>query len=229
MYWQESGENPASDITTDVTDLTFNMICQSLPVDHIYSLSNEIMKIISWLNEEGQAGIHSIHVAESGNGWMRPEKPDDLIFPSKRTKLVLRIPLRRVKDANELCGKELEIDGHSLNVGTATVRPLSTINVLFARYVVIDNNKNEEEFLAEIVDQLQEIDIQPKKMLCGIKKQIKTPQADIHTRSLMLADLSTEDSIKLQEAGLGPNRHLGCGLFIPHKGVNQLSGSGGIN
>ncbi|MES9880712.1 MAG: type I-MYXAN CRISPR-associated protein Cas6/Cmx6 [Sedimenticola sp.] len=37
------------------------------------------------------------------------------------------------------------------------------------------------------------------------------------TRSLMVADLSVEDAIHLQEQGIGEGRSMGCGLFIPQK------------
>jgi CRISPR/Cas system CSM-associated protein Csm4 (group 5 of RAMP superfamily) len=33
----------------------------------------------------------------------------------------------------------------------------------------------------------------------------------------MVAELSYEDAITLQEQGLGPHRTLGCGLFLPQK------------
>jgi hypothetical protein len=39
----------------------------------------------------------------------------------------------------------------------------------------------------------------------------------------MLADLSTDESIRLQQQGLGPRRLMGCGIFIPHKGIDAVS------
>jgi CRISPR/Cas system CSM-associated protein Csm4 (group 5 of RAMP superfamily) len=39
----------------------------------------------------------------------------------------------------------------------------------------------------------------------------------------MLADLELEESLKLQEAGLGPGRKLGCGLFLPQKGIKPVN------
>ncbi|MEK7716319.1 MAG: type I-MYXAN CRISPR-associated protein Cas6/Cmx6 [Pseudomonadota bacterium] len=38
----------------------------------------------------------------------------------------------------------------------------------------------------------------------------------------MLADLAVEESVKLQQQGLGTDRKLGCGLFIPHKDIKDL-------
>ncbi|PIV74684.1 MAG: hypothetical protein COW56_04530, partial [Rhodocyclales bacterium CG17_big_fil_post_rev_8_21_14_2_50_68_7] len=36
---------------------------------------------------------------------------------------------------------------------------------------------------------------------------------------LMLHGLSPEDSLRMQSSGLGTNRTLGCGIFIPHKSI----------
>jgi hypothetical protein len=38
----------------------------------------------------------------------------------------------------------------------------------------------------------------------------------------MLAGLRLEQSLALQRHGLGDERKLGCGLFIPHKGIGDL-------
>ena len=72
------------------------------------------------------------------------------------------------------------------------------------------------------LQQLKALGIKPQKMMCGLGKLISTPDKLLHTRSLMLADMEVEDSVKLQQHGLGPWRQLGCGLFIPHKGVREL-------
>ena len=41
---------------------------------------------LPWMVDEPQAGIHLIHGAESGNGWIRPQEPDALLILSRRTR-----------------------------------------------------------------------------------------------------------------------------------------------
>jgi CRISPR-associated endoribonuclease Cas6 len=41
-------------------------------------------------------------------------------------------------------------------------------------------------------------------------------------RSLMLADLAVDESVKLQQQSLGTDRKLGCGLFVPHKDIREV-------
>jgi hypothetical protein len=38
----------------------------------------------------------------------------------------------------------------------------------------------------------------------------------------MVADLEPEQSVLLQEKGLGTHRKMGCGLFLPHKGIKPV-------
>jgi len=38
----------------------------------------------------------------------------------------------------------------------------------------------------------------------------------------MLAELSLEESVRLQQRGLGSHRSMGCGIFLPHKGISAV-------
>lgn len=222
MYWQEAKENEHYIVPDDIVDVIFGIQCRTLPVDHSYSLSRAVSEALPWFAEEENAGLHTIHVAESGNGWMRPDKPDALLHLSRRTKLMLRLPKQRIEDAAKLTGKTLNIDGNTMQVEKAVIKPLSTITTLFSRYLVAQADMGEDTFLRETQTLLGEMGIRPMKMLCGIARVITTPEREIHTRSLMLAELTVEASVKLQQQGLGSGRKLGCGLFIPHKDVKEV-------
>lgn len=224
MYWQE---RPTDQVTVpdDVVDIVFGIRCPTLPVEHAYALWSAVGQVLPWLRDEPGAGIHPIHVADSGNGWMRPDRPTDLLHPSRRTKLVLRVPKHRVDETHTLSGRTLDIAGHALTVEQGSVRQLSTLTTLFSRYVVIEAAGDENSFLARSLEQLQALGVRPTKMLCGIEHAIDTPAAPLRTRSLMLAELTVTESIVLQQKGLGSMRHLGCGLFIPHKDIKELAPS----
>ena len=45
----------------------------------------------------------------------------------------------------------------------------------------------------------------------------------LYTRSLMIADLSKEESLKLQEEGVGDKKLYGCGIFLPHKSIDAVN------
>jgi len=222
MFWQEAKNNERYIVPDDIVDVAFSILCRTLPVDHSYSLSQALCEALPWFADEEHAGLHAIHVAESGNGWMRPENPGALLHLSRRTKLMLRLPKHRVGDAGKLAGHTLNIDGNSMQVEKAVVKPLSAITTLFARYLVVKDGVDETAFMHEAQSLLADMGIHPKKMMCGIERVISTPDSELHARSLMLADLSVEESVRLQQRGLGPGRKLGCGLFIPHKDIREV-------
>lgn len=223
MYWEEDLDETSAGIPDAIVDLAFRIDCRTLPVDHAYRLSQAVQAALPWFAGESAAGLHLIHGADSGNGWYRPEGgSEDLLYLSRRTRFVLRLPRERVDDARALSGQVLDIDGHKLELGEASVRPLAHNTTIYARYVVGRAEDSEAEFLDRVAGELRAMGIRFKKVLCGRSHTLATPDGELFTRSVMLADLRLEDSIKLQQLGLGTNRKLGCGLFIPHKSLNRV-------
>ena len=224
MYWSDDQEKkPAFVVPDDVVDLAYRFSGPTLPLDHAHALSSELLSVLPWLADEPQAGVHLIHGAASGNGWYRPEDPEnELLHLSRRSRMRLRVPSHRLDDARALTGKTLDVDGHALEMGESTVCKLSSLSTLFARYVITDADRDEEDFLAQAAEQLQALDITARKMLGGIMHTMQFPDGPVHTRSLMVAELEPEQSVRLQQLGLGPGRSFGCGLFLPHKGIKPV-------
>lgn len=224
MFWQEENDDDVTHfvVPEDVVDVQFSINCQSLPVDHAHALSAAVKEALPWFEQEEQAGLHLIHVAESGNGWERPQGEDEMLYLSRRTKLTLRVPQHRVEDSKALSGKQLDVAGNVMEVGKSSIRLLSTSTTLYARYVAAsDAGQSEDEFLAEVIAEIKQAGLRFKKVLCGKENRFNTPDGPMLTRSLMVADLSLSDAVRLQEIGVGPNanKKIGCGLFIAHKAV----------
>ncbi len=138
MYWNDDKDRKMEFvIPDDVVDLAFRIGCPTLPLDHAHALSSALLTALPWLEDEENAGIHLIHGAASGNGWFRPEDTESgLLHLPKRTRLRLRIPRKRLQEAQALTGQSLDIDGHPLQVGEADVSLLSSLPTLFSRYVL---------------------------------------------------------------------------------------------
>lgn len=220
MYWQEERDPDQFVVPDDIVDLAFAIQCRELPVDHAEALFHEIVRVLPWFRDEPHAGLHTIHGAESGNGWERPQGEGVTVYLSRRTRLVLRLPSARVEEARALEGKTLEISGYTLAVGEGTPRLLSTAGTIYARYVVFDgSDESEEAFMQRAITDLRGRGFKFKKILCGKVHYIATASGPRLTRSLMVGDLPVEESVRLQQQGLGQGRKLGCGLFIAHKSV----------
>lgn len=222
MHWEDDEVQEHFTVPDDVVDVAFAIDCRSLPADHAEALSDAVCGVLGWFRDEPDAGLHLIHGADSGNGWYRPEGNEDVIFLSRRTKLTLRLPKQRVADAQALSGRTLDIAGNPMVVGKGSVRLLSDITTLYSRYVVGLEYEGEEAFLARAVQQLKELGLRFKKIVSGKSYRVMTRGGHVFTRSLMVADLSREASVRLQQWGLGPHRTLGCGVFIPHKAVKNV-------
>lgn len=221
MFWEEDDDSAVTQIPDDVVDLVFSIRAKTLPIDHAYALSQAVSKQLPWFVEEPLTGLHTIHVAASSNGWYRPDSPDQVLYPSRRTKFVLRVPKHRIEDAQALCGVELDVDGHKMTLDKAITRALSDITTLFSRYVVSES-ADENEFIEFVVGVMKDLGIKPKKLLCGTENPVQVAGESLRTRSLMLADLSVEESVLLQTHGIGSHRHMGCGIFIPHKDIKRI-------
>lgn len=208
-------------VPDDIVDLAFRIDCRSLPLDHADTLPPALQQVLPWLAEETRAGIHLIHGAESGNGWMRPEDPaHEVLHVSRRTRMKLRLPKERIEAARSgLSGQMLDIGGHALRIGEAAVKSLTACDIVFARYVVGDEAQDEESFVRDVVAMLGELGIRARKVLCGRSHRLRVPDGEWFTRSVMIADLDVKEAVRLQETGLGPGRMYGCGLFLPHKGI----------
>lgn len=223
MLWQEESKQEEVVISQHVVDLVFEMTCPCLPVDHAYALSQAVAQALPWFNQEAQAGLHLVHGAESSHGWSRPEEPESLLYLSRRTKLTLRLPQARREEAQKLTGMTLDIAGYPLKVGKASQKNLHPFPVLFARHLIAHPEEDEESFVHHTVQGLQALGIRCRKALCGKTFRFKLPRdEELFTRSFMVADLTPQDSVTLQQEGVGQGRKMGCGVFVPHKDIKAV-------
>lgn len=219
---QEQDSVAAHDaVPGEIVDAVFAIACPCLPVDHAYALQQAIQDALPWFAEEPHAGLHTVYGAASGSGWMRPEGADALLQLSHRAKLALRLPRHRLDNAAALLGRTLQVAGWPLRVEKMALRPLSRITTLFSRRVVLAES-DEAAFVGAASDELGALGINPQRMVCGRVTPVATPIRTYQTRSLMLAGLAVEQSLLLQQSGLGAGRKFGCGLFIPHKDIADL-------
>ncbi len=220
MHWTEDKPSHGAAVSHRFQDLSFRIRAATLPLDHASALSEAVIEQLPWLTDEPGTGIHPIHYPSSGSGWTRQEDaPGEIFFVSNRARLKLRLPIPRLPDASSLSGRVLDLDGHRLTVGRPSAFPLRMSATLFARRVVFDASEDEDIFVDRIAGALDRAGITARKILCGQDRRLYRNAEPVPVRSVLLADLGAEDSIKLQEMGLGPGRLYGCGLFIPHKSI----------
>jgi len=195
--------------TSDMIDIVFDLDGTSVPENYPYILWNELLRCLPWLKDEKSAGVHPLRGSVSGEN----------LLLSKRTKLILRIPAERVVQAGDLTGQQLDIAGNTLVVGKSKQRQLQSATTLHA--YIVESNLNEVDFLAEMKQQLQAMNISCN-LICDKHRKISEDKQTIRGFGLVLHDLKLPASLKIQSVGLGGSRHFGCGIFVPFKAISGL-------
>ena len=222
LFWREREEkNDVFRVPEDVFDLVFRLRGSRLQIDHAHALAEALR---SHLKTETcrRIGVHGVHMAGSGNGWNRPESTDTEMPLSRRARLAIRLHRDDFDEVASITDRTLQVGAQELQIGTSSVRPLSSLGNLYSRAVCCDPEQSEPEFLAQVAAALQGMDIDVARMICGRCGEVRTADGSIFTRALLVVDLKPEESVSLQQRGLGEGRLLGCGLFVPHRGIDAV-------
>ncbi len=221
MHWQDEADAIPYKIPDDVVDLSFSISCTTIPIDNAYALSAAITEILPWFSSEPDVGLHIMYGGASINGWQRPDmdEKDETILLSKRSKLRLRLPKHRIEDAEQLCGKVLDLAGHRMEVGKFKSMLLVNTDTLLSRHIVSAVEEDEEAFTERMFRELQEMGLGLTKILSGRDHALAGPDGPINTKSLLVSGMTVQDSVALQAKGIGPGRSMGFGLFIASKSL----------
>ena len=191
-------------------DVAFSLRGATVPADHAWQLFRLLADRLAWLAAEDHAGVHPIRGARAVAGE---------IHLGARARLMLRLPRERVEQSFALSGARLAL-GDGVEVGSARLRPLFAHGTLYSQFVAT-GTPDEARFQRDVSAELQSAGI-ACKVICGRMRRAQTQDAEIAGFSLMLHELSPEDSLRMQAAGLGAQRKLGCGIFIPHKSAGAV-------
>lgn len=220
--WQEETEQKKSIADdSDMAELSFSVNCKELPYDHAYELSSAILNLIPEIKNDKRNAIQTLHGPMSGNGWVRPDSEN--IPLSKRAKLIMRLNRNQINSIKSIEGKKIELFGNILKIGESKVKSFLVVKDLFCRFVISDTKTSEDDFLHKIQTELRNFNINIRKALCGKSMLVNFGKETVYTRSLMIADLSKEESLKLQEEGVGEKKLFGCGIFLPHKSIDAVN------
>jgi CRISPR-associated protein Cas6 len=187
-------------------DVVFPLAGRSLPRDHRLALSDALQAAAPWLRALPQAGLHRVNVV--------PGLADPALL-SQRARLGLRVPRTHADALCELAGRELDVAGHRVRLGTPHVRELLPHGTLYA-HLVVESSDDEAAFIAAIDAELDALGAACAR-ICGRRQQILGGDEMLVGFSVMLHGLATAASLRVLEAGVGRHRRLGCGLFVPHK------------
>lgn len=200
---------PALLETQEMVDMIFDLDGTFVPEGYPFALWSAIAMFLPWLNDEKNAGILPLRGSTSGK----------ITLLSKRSKLILRVPVARAKLSAQLSGKQLNIDGCILNIGKVKERPLQPVTTLHAH--MVESQLSEVAFLAEMENDLNRMNI-PCNLICDKHRKVSDINQSLTGFGLVLHDLKPLASMQIQRTGLGGSRHFGCGIFVPFKAISGL-------
>jgi CRISPR-associated protein Cas6 len=186
-------------------DLAFRLTGSKVPVDHGYALYSAISRLVPEFHGAENIGVHPIRGIYSGNGELT-------LRDSSR--LVLRLESERIGEFLKLAGKRLEIGNCNLRVGIPELRMLRPRPSLYSRLVTIKGFMKPEGFLEAAKRQLEKVGVEAELQV-GERRTLRVKDKQVVGFEIGALGLDAEDSIHLQEDGLGGRRRMGCGVFVP--------------
>lgn len=218
-----------------IINISFRITGTEIPIDHGYLLYSSLSHSLPTLHNADWLAVHSI------NGF--PVSGRTLCL-TKNSRLQFSLPPERLPEIIPLAGRRLAMaDGKremAIRLGVPEVYALKPAPVLHSRCVVIKVSEAEknncspdrEMFLSALQNQMRsrgingEIWIDDRRDAQGrdlSRRIIHIKEQSIVGYAVSVSGLNAEDSLKLQEVGLGGRRRMGCGIFVPscRKGGEQ--------
>ena len=193
-------------------ELAFPVIGKNLPIDHGYQLYSALKYRLMQLKDWDDISIKTI------SGKLDRHKRNEINL-TYRSKLLIRLPAEKIPFVYSFSGKSLTIGKHKIRLGIPEMNFLQPKSKLRSHIVVISNYQEPDPFFQAAQRQLDELNIQAESKLIanqeGIpkRKTIKVNQTLVGF-GLEITNLGEEDSLVLQEKGLGGKQKMGCGVFV---------------
>ena len=192
-----------------MTDIAFALQGDFAPTGYERPLLQALLSALPWFAEEPLAGVLPLRGTQHDQG----------IWLPRRTKLVLRLPVSRIDQAHALSGRRLALGKASLLIEAGGVRPHKGHPTLHAHLVT--STLDETDFMSFVDAELSQMGI-TGQCLCGKHRTLRDGDKTLGGYSLAVHHLKPDQSLLLQGMGLGQDRTLGCGIFVPFKAIPDL-------
>jgi CRISPR-associated endonuclease/helicase Cas3 len=204
---EERGDENRPDVPR--VDVVFRVTGESVPVDHGYALFGAIAQTLG----EDLHGAWWLAIAGL-RGTLRSR--GELGLRGKGAELRLRVTYERVPFVLALAGKNLDVGGRTVLVGTSRLWMLRPARVLRARIVttkIHGDLSDAERFRAGFIERLKELGVKARVEL-GERRVVRVREQLVAGYQCTLRDLSEQDSLRVLNAGVGGRRRFGCGVFM---------------
>ncbi|AQS60190.1 type I-MYXAN CRISPR-associated protein Cas6/Cmx6 [Desulforamulus ferrireducens] len=208
-------------------DLAFSLIGTEIPADHGYLLFSALSKILPFIHTNKQVAIHPISGKRTENR---------LMYLNQNSYLTFRVPEKMVSELLQLTGSLISIGDYEVRVGVPHVRKLKPAVSLYSPLVVIKGFMEPESFFGAVHRQLHDMNVRGKPMLVWqdkplqdvggrtgdlhshfVRRTLRVKDKEIVGFALRIDNLTAEESLRVQENGIGGRNRFGCGIFLPFR------------
>jgi CRISPR-associated protein Cas6 len=197
-------------------DLSFTIVGTTIPLDHGYALFSALCRIVPQLHGDRRIGVHPIRGRQTAPG---------ILSLMDTSRLRLRLPAEEIAPYIAVSGSELDLEGHRFQVGIPRVDALTPAASLGSRLVTFRGVVDPVEFEATVKRHLVEHQIAGEPTLVPgtrapwtgqpMRRVFRVKEKRIVGYSVRIQGLSAEESLRIQEVGLGGRRRMGCGVLTP--------------
>jgi CRISPR-associated protein Cas6 len=212
-------------------ELNFPLGGTPLPFDHGYPLYRAVAGIVPWVGEPAQIDLAIVPIRGSPHG--------GFLHLTSTSRLAFRLSAEDVEKLLPLTGRILAVDAATLKLGKPTDSRLRPVPGLASPFTVVEPCRHSDEVLERLKAEFIALDIRAVPSLRrkhgregtnppGQRgRSFECPYARHHRQvagnsvvgwEVQVFGLTPEESVRLQERGVGPGRRYGCGVFMPVEG-----------
>ena len=197
-------------------DLAFPLEGEPLPLDNGYLVYSALSRICPAIHDLDNISIHPI---------LGKPSFDKQLHLTKNSKLKIRLPMDLTSSMYELLvGQSFTIGQNQFYLGIPDFQHLIPFPSLYSRLVIIKRQIKPQSFLESAKRQLRELGIQgnlvfatrkngePQRRKLTIRKKIGTSTPIGF--AVKVTDLNEDDSLTLQQKGIGGKHKMMCGVFV---------------
>jgi CRISPR-associated endonuclease/helicase Cas3 len=189
-------------------EIHFPVNGKTIPRDNGYALYSAISRLIPETHGAEWIAIDAIY-----GGHLSAASPG-IVRLDPAACLRIRLPEEHSQLVSTLGGRVLDINRHSICLGSPQVFELTATPHLRARVVIIKGFTDPEPFMSAVQRQLDSIGVDGDPTV-GQRRVVRIGDQTIVGFTLVVRSLSECDSLLLQRLGIGGRRRMGGGIFFP--------------
>lgn len=180
-----------------------------LPLDHGYPLFSALSHRSRILHEKASWSLHLVTGRDCDRGFLVTES----------SKVRIRLPAQDLHEALVYIDHQFHLFDHIFSIGAPTVVPLRPASTLLSEMILFKCKEHKrctpDEYLPQVRRHLQKVVKNLPDIRVGKSRCMRIRSNRRFGCAVRLDGLSDEDSLRVQDQGLGSRRHMGGGTFSP--------------